>query len=75
MSEIPSPTPVHSYNAHSPQADPGGPTTGTQRVLRGGGYVQIDVTGPAEYRATYRLARSPDTADPASGFRCAKHLS
>ncbi len=62
------------YYAHSPQDNPKGPTIGKLRVLRGGGDVQLDVAGPAEYRATYRLARSPDTTDPAFGFRCARDL-
>jgi serine/threonine protein kinase len=63
------------YYAHSPKVNPPGPESGNVRVLRGGGYIQLDGTGPAEYRTTYRLARAPETTDPAFGFRCAKNAS
>jgi formylglycine-generating enzyme len=63
------------YYATSAKDNPKGPDSGDMRVLRGGGYTQLDPTGPAEYRSTYRLARAPDAVDPAFGFRCAKDLS
>ncbi|MCC7450360.1 MAG: SUMF1/EgtB/PvdO family nonheme iron enzyme [Anaerolineae bacterium] len=63
------------YYASSPKERPTGPASGEMRVLRGGGYQQLDGGGPAEYRTTYRLARSPETADPAFGFRCARDAS
>ncbi len=63
------------YYANSPKSNPPGPDSGAMRVLRGGGYVQLDTTGLAEYRTTYRLARKPDSTDPSFGFRCAKDVS
>jgi serine/threonine protein kinase len=63
------------YYATSPKDNPNGPASGDMKVLRGGGYTQLDPTGPAEYRSTYRLARASDAVDPAFGFRCAKDLS
>ncbi|MBX3066552.1 MAG: SUMF1/EgtB/PvdO family nonheme iron enzyme [Anaerolineae bacterium] len=61
-----------SYYGNSPRNDPKGPTSGIFRVLRGGGYSQIDPTGLAEYRATTRLSRAENVRDPAFGFRCAQ---
>src|SRR5262249_24090773 len=60
------------YYKGSPTENPTGPTVGTERVIRGGGFVQLDPTGPSEYTTTFRLGRSPDTADPSIGFRCGK---
>lgn len=59
------------YYTTSPVDNPTGPTLGEMRVLRGGGYTQLDLSGSDEYRTTYRLARKPDLIDPAVGFRCA----
>ena len=63
------------YYANSPKERPTGPASGEKRVLRGGGFQQLDGAGPAEYRATYRLARPPEATDPAFGFRCARDAS
>jgi serine/threonine protein kinase len=60
------------YYASSPKENPSGPASGEMRTLRGGGYIQLDGAGPDEYRTTYRLARKPETTDPAFGFRCAQ---
>ncbi len=62
------------YYASGTRNNPPGPNFGDARVLRGGGYTQIDGSGPAEYRTTARLARAPETADPAFGFRCAQDV-
>ncbi len=59
------------YYATSPKENPTGPANALMRVLRGGGFSQLDPAGSPEYTTTYRLARSPDTTDPAFGFRCA----
>ncbi|HLY26085.1 MAG TPA: SUMF1/EgtB/PvdO family nonheme iron enzyme, partial [Aggregatilineales bacterium] len=63
------------YYTSSPKDNPTGPTNGLMRVLRGGGFVQLDPTGQAEYMTTYRLARPPETVDPAFGFRCARDVT
>ncbi|MHB8626173.1 MAG: bifunctional serine/threonine-protein kinase/formylglycine-generating enzyme family protein [Aggregatilineales bacterium] len=63
------------YYASSPKADPTGPANGLMRILRGGGFTQLDPTGSPEYTTTYRLPRSPETTDPAFGFRCAKDIT
>jgi formylglycine-generating enzyme required for sulfatase activity len=62
------------YYENSPKDNPSGPTTGLMRVLRGGGYTHLDPTGSAEYTATYRLPRDPETEDPSFGLRCAKDV-
>ncbi len=63
------------YYANSPKENPAGPVSGENRVLRGGGFRELDPTGPPEYRTTYRLAHAPDSTDPSFGFRCARGLS
>lgn len=63
------------YYAHSPKDNPPGPSIGQEHVLRGGGFKQLDPAGPAEYRTTFRLARSANTTDSDFGFRCAKDLN
>ncbi len=60
------------YYAASPKQNPTGPANGLTRVLRGGGFSQLDPAGPPEYTATFRLDRPPDTVDPSIGFRCAR---
>lgn len=62
------------YASSNSLTDPHGPVTGTERVLRGGGYTQLIETGSSEFRTTYRLPRPPDTTNPAFGFRCVKDL-
>ncbi|MBX3085752.1 MAG: SUMF1/EgtB/PvdO family nonheme iron enzyme [Anaerolineae bacterium] len=63
------------YYAESETENPLGPKSGFTRVLRGGGYTQIDPVGLAEYRTTARLQRTEGVRDPAFGFRCAKTIN
>lgn len=56
-----------SIYSHSPVDNPGGPATGAERVIRGGGFVNMDY----ELRSTTRFGNDPDEADVAIGFRCA----
>jgi formylglycine-generating enzyme required for sulfatase activity len=62
------------YYTTSPKENPTGPANGLMRVLRGGGFAQLDATGPTEYTTTFRLAQSPDVQDPSFGFRCVKDV-
>jgi formylglycine-generating enzyme required for sulfatase activity len=55
------------YYAHSPKQDPRGPTTGTLRVLRGGGWHST----LSLIRSASRGNRPPDYRDDRSGFRLA----
>jgi formylglycine-generating enzyme required for sulfatase activity len=55
------------YYGVSPDSNPTGPETGTQRVMRGGSYY----SGRLNIRLTIRVASSPTTQDQYSGFRCA----
>jgi formylglycine-generating enzyme required for sulfatase activity len=54
--------------------NPTGPRSGLARVLRGGGFSQIDPLGLAEYRATARLGRTEGVRNEAFGFRCAQTI-
>jgi eukaryotic-like serine/threonine-protein kinase len=63
------------YYATSPKENPTGPSNGLLRVLRGGGYSQLDATGPAEYASTFRLPQAGDMENDSFGFRCAKDVS
>ena len=56
------------YYAASPKKDPPGPHHGTEKVVRGGGWLQLD-TG---VRATAREKRDPTARSTSVGFRCAK---
>jgi formylglycine-generating enzyme required for sulfatase activity len=62
------------YYSRSPKEDPPGASGGVLRVLRGGGFVQRDATGLAEFRSTARLASRASVVDDAFGFRCAKSI-
>jgi len=53
------------YYEQSPPADPAGPSTGTKRVIRGGGFY----SAPFYCRSAYRNGLAPDTAVPYLGFR------
>jgi formylglycine-generating enzyme required for sulfatase activity len=61
-----------AFYSRSARNDPTGPVSGLFRVLRGGGYTQLDPTALAEYRATARLPSAENVSDPAFGFRCAQ---
>lgn len=63
------------YYATSPKQDPTGPANGLQRILRGGGFMQLNETGTFEYTTTYRLSQAGDTENQSFGFRCAKDVS
>jgi len=56
------------YYASSPNRNPKGPSSGSLRVLRGGGW-----NGSADaLRVAYRLTGYPTLPDHCGGFRCAK---
>lgn len=57
-----------TYYEESPDADPKGPVTGTERVVRGG-----SATSSSPYlRTAARTSREPGVASNDVGFRCAK---
>lgn len=62
------------YGKNNGNVNPTGPLTGVARVLRGGGYKQLNGEGAFEFRTTIRLARLPTTSDPAFGFRCVRDV-
>ena len=55
------------YYQDSPSSNPTGPTTGEQRVLRGGSW---DEQTDYEVRVTYRYTEPPDDSLDDGGFRC-----
>ena len=55
-----------SYYQKSPPEDPIGPTSGLERVLRGGSWVG----GPRDVRVSLRSRRNPGDRDFDLGFRC-----
>ncbi len=57
----------HGY-AGSPERDPRGPSSGTLRVVRGGGWFGA----PAYLRAAYRERKDPADRDVVRGFRLAR---
>jgi formylglycine-generating enzyme required for sulfatase activity len=57
------------YYIESPETNPPGPATGTQKVLRGGSFGNPD---PTAYLSTRRFSRAPGAADVDIGFRCAQ---
>lgn len=56
------------YYAASPKKDPPGPHNGTEKVVRGGGWLQLN-TG---VRTTAREKRDSTARSTSVGFRCAK---
>jgi formylglycine-generating enzyme required for sulfatase activity len=56
-----------NYYSESPDADPEGPASGQNRVVRGGGYG----AGPGGCRSGYRSGYSPDERIRSVGFRLA----
>lgn len=54
--------------------NPTGPSSGGQRILRGGGPVERNPVGNTEFTTTARLPVLPDTVDATFGFRCAADL-
>lgn len=55
------------YYTHSPESNPQGPSTGTERVYRGGAYQGNKV----DIRALKRQATAPHISQDYIGFRCA----
>jgi formylglycine-generating enzyme required for sulfatase activity len=60
-----------SYYQNRPSQDPAGPTSGQQRVLRGGSCVG----GPRDVRVSLRNRRNPGNGDFDLGFRCAGEVA
>jgi formylglycine-generating enzyme required for sulfatase activity len=56
------------YYARSPRRDPGGPESGTHRVMRGGSYLCHE-SYCRRYRVSARSANTPDSATGNLGFR------
>ncbi len=59
------------YYARSPRANPRGPATGTERVLRSGSWLCAD-NFCTNYRVTGRSHATPDSGLNNLGFRCAR---
>jgi len=59
------------YYAKSPRLDPSGPSTGTERVLRGGSWL-CSSNYCVGYRAAARNKSAPDSGLNNTGFRCAR---
>jgi formylglycine-generating enzyme required for sulfatase activity len=57
-----------AYYSGSPTANPTGPATGTQRVIRGGTWL----SDGSYLRTAYRVSRTPDSQFNYYGFRCVK---
>lgn len=57
-----------TYYANSPTTDPGGPDSGTTRVIRGGSYLCHD-SYCNRYRNAARTSNTPDSASGNMGFR------
>ena len=58
------------YYVTSPEADPTGPATGEEKVVRGGSWYDTAVLT----MAAVRFPSAPDNADATLGFRCASDL-
>jgi formylglycine-generating enzyme len=57
------------YYETSPDDNPGGPTSGTARVMRGGSYL-CHASYCRRYRVAARSANAPDSTTGNLGFRC-----
>jgi formylglycine-generating enzyme required for sulfatase activity len=62
----------HGSYESAAQANPKGPTSGEERVVRGGAW---NGAYPSWVRPSYRYAFPPETRSHAVGFRCAKEPS
>jgi sulfatase modifying factor 1 len=58
-----------AYYQTSPHDNPGGPTSGTARVMRGGSYL-CHASYCRRYRVAARSANAPDSTTGNLGFRC-----
>jgi formylglycine-generating enzyme required for sulfatase activity len=63
-----------AYYASSPSADPTGPATGTERILRGSAWNSAAEGGPYDFRVSVRRSAAPTERVFSYGFRCAKRL-
>lgn len=54
-----------NYYAQSPSTNPTGPSSGSGRVIRGGGWINV----PRNLRSALRLGHAPDYRYPNLGFR------
>jgi formylglycine-generating enzyme required for sulfatase activity len=59
-----------TYYSESPRDDPGGPSSGSERVMRGGSYLCHD-SYCRRYRVAARTGNTPDSSSGNVGFRCA----
>jgi formylglycine-generating enzyme required for sulfatase activity len=60
------------FYAKSPADDPVGPSSGLQRVFRGGSYL---MSGGSHFRCAYRNSNSPGRRGPDLGFRVARVIA
>jgi sulfatase modifying factor 1 len=60
------------YYARSPRANPAGPSSGLQRVMRGGSYLCHD-SYCHRYRVAARSSNTPESSAANIGFRCANN--
>jgi len=61
---------LRNYYSHSPKVNPPGPSRGTKKVVRGGGYLfHVD-----NLRVTFRYAMPPERSASFIGFRCVKSM-
>ena len=58
------------YYTCSPEVDPRGPSSGTQRVMRGGSFL-CHSSYCNRYRVAARSSNAPDSTSANVGFRCA----
>jgi formylglycine-generating enzyme required for sulfatase activity len=58
-----------TYYRRSPERNPRGPETGTEKGLRGGAWTKLAIF----VRATFREASVPTDRNDLIGFRCAKN--
>ena len=61
------------YYAASPEDSPGGPASGTARVMRGGSYL-CHASYCRRYRVAARSANTPDSSTGNLGFRCVSEV-
>lgn len=59
---------LRTYYINSPSKDPAGPSSGTRKVVRGGGFLFHAEAA----RATRRYSLPPERSSPFIGFRCAR---
>lgn len=59
---------LRTYYANSPSTDPAGPSTGTRKAVRGGGFLFRAEAA----RVTRRYSLPPDRSSSFIGFRCAR---